>query len=77
MNLIKMTLVAMTLSVVTGCSTWDRMDRSEKGTVLGAGAGALGGAALSGGGVLGTAAGAAVGGVVGHEVGRRQDKKDD
>ncbi len=56
-----------------GCSTWDKLDDSEKGAVIGAGAGAAGGAAVSGGSALGTAAGAAVGGVVGHEVGERRD----
>ena len=55
-----------------GCSTIDGMSKAEKGTVIGAGVGALGGAAVSGGGVLGTAAGAAVGGVIGNEVGKRQ-----
>ena len=55
------------------CSTWDKLDDSEKGAVIGAGAGAAGGAAVSGGSALGTAAGAAVGGVVGHEVGERRD----
>lgn len=58
---------------LTGCSTWDKLDSSEKGAVIGAGAGAAGGAAVSGGSALGTAAGAAVGGVVGHEVGERRD----
>lgn len=56
-----------------GCSTWDKLDQSEKGAVIGAGAGAAGGAAISGGSALGTAAGAAVGGVVGHEVGKQRD----
>ncbi len=59
-----------------GCSTWDKLDSSEKGAVIGAGAGAAGGAAVSGGSALGTAAGAAVGGVVGHQVGERRDDKD-
>jgi len=61
---------------LAGCSTWDKLDNSEKGAVIGAGAGAAGGAAVSGGGALGTAAGAAVGGVVGHEVGDRRDDAD-
>jgi osmotically inducible lipoprotein OsmB len=60
----------------SGCSTWDKLDESEKGTVIGAGVGGAAGAAVSDGGVLGTAAGAAIGGVVGHEVGRRQEKDD-
>ena len=43
------------------------MSEQEKGTAIGAGAGAIGGAVL-GGGTLGTLGGAAVGGVIGHEV---------
>ena len=70
--------IAMSVALVTGlglagCSTWDKLDSSEKGAVIGAGAGAAGGAAVSGGSALGTAAGAAVGGVVGHEGGERRD----
>ena len=43
------------------------MSEQERGTAIGAGAGAIGGAVL-GGGTLGTLGGAAVGGVIGHEV---------
>jgi osmotically inducible lipoprotein OsmB len=43
------------------------MSEQEKGTAIGAGVGAVGGAVL-GGGTLGTLGGAAVGGVIGHEV---------
>ena len=51
-----------------GCAD---MTRVQKDTAIGAGAGALGGAIITGGSPLGTAAGAAVGGVIGHEVGKR------
>jgi osmotically inducible lipoprotein OsmB len=72
----KAALLAVFLGVaVSGCSTWDSLGEREQGTAIGAGAGAAGGAILSGGSVTGTAAGAAVGGVIGNEVGRRQ--KDD
>ena len=47
------------------------MTHSERDTAIGAGAGAVGGAVLTGGSPLGTAAGAVVGGVIGHEVGKR------
>lgn len=66
--------VALVVASASGCSTWDKLSREEKGAVIGAGAGGVAGNAI-GGGVLGTAAGAAVGGVVGHEVGRRTDDK--
>jgi osmotically inducible lipoprotein OsmB len=60
-------LVALTLPA---CSS---MSHQDKATAIGAGVGAVGGAALTGGSTLGTVGGAAVGGVVGHEVGK--DKK--
>jgi osmotically inducible lipoprotein OsmB len=44
------------------------MSEQDKGTAIGAGVGAVGGALLTGGGALGTVGGAAVGGVIGHEV---------
>ncbi|MBX7137902.1 MAG: glycine zipper 2TM domain-containing protein [Oligoflexia bacterium] len=52
-----------------GCSTWDKLDRTERGAVIGGGTGALvGGAAGSTtGAVVGGAAGALAGGVIGHE----------
>lgn len=55
-----------------GCATFDHMSNAEKGAVVGAGVGAVGGAAVSGGSVLGTVGGAAVGGVIGNEVGKRR-----
>lgn len=57
-------------TLATGCSTWSNMSRADKGTVIGAGAGAAVGNTVSGGGVLGTVGGAAVGGVVGREIGK-------
>lgn len=53
--------------ILTGCSD---MSRRDKDTAIGAGAGALGGAVLSGGSGWGTVGGAAVGGVIGNQVGR-------
>ncbi len=60
---------AVLLSAV-GC---EGMSRRDKSTAIGAGAGAVGGAVLTGGSALGTVGGAAVGGVIGNEVGK--DKK--
>lgn len=62
--------VALSASIATlllGLSGCAGMTEQEKGTAIGAGAGAIGGAVL-GGGTLGTLGGAAVGGVIGHEV---------
>lgn len=54
-------------AIVLSLSACAGMTAQEKGTAVGAGVGAIGGAVL-GGGTLGTLGGAAVGGVIGHEV---------
>lgn len=46
------------------------MSARDKSTAIGAGIGAVGGAVLTGGGVLGTVGGAAVGGVIGNQIGK-------
>ena len=61
------TLAVTALISLGACSG---MTHQQKSTAIGAGVGAVGGAAVSGGGVLGTLGGAAVGGVIGHEVGK-------
>jgi osmotically inducible lipoprotein OsmB len=58
-------VVAAMLLGLSGCSG---MSTQDKNTAIGAGVGAVGGAVLTGGGVLGTVGGAAVGGIIGHEV---------
>lgn len=50
---------------LSGCSG---MSQRDKNTAIGAGVGAVGGAALTGGSALGTVGGAAVGGVIGNQV---------
>lgn len=50
-----------------GCSN---MSQRDKNTAIGAGIGAVGGAALTGGSAAGTVGGAAVGGVIGNQVGK-------
>jgi osmotically inducible lipoprotein OsmB len=50
---------------LVGCAG---MSSQDKSTVIGAGAGAVGGAILTGGSAVGTVGGAAVGGIIGHEV---------
>jgi osmotically inducible lipoprotein OsmB len=64
---IRTTFLSIT-AVLWGLGGCAGMTQQEKGTAIGAGAGAVGGAILSGGGALGTLGGAAVGGVIGHEV---------
>lgn len=58
-------LVLGVLLSVGGCAG---MSRQERGTAVGAGVGAVGGAVITGGSPLGTIGGAAIGGVIGHEV---------
>jgi hypothetical protein len=50
-----------------GCATWNDMNRSEKGTAVGATGGAVVGAAV--GGPVGAAVGAGIGGYTGHHQG--------
>jgi len=64
-NKIGTILVATYLSLLFGCSN---MSEKDKSTAIGAGAGAVGGAILTGGSAFGTVGGAAVGGYIGHEI---------
>lgn len=64
------TVTAVLLLGLSGCAG---MSNQDKNTAIGAGAGAVGGAVLTGGSTMGTLGGAAVGGVIGHEVSK--DKK--
>ncbi|MFC7296909.1 glycine zipper 2TM domain-containing protein [Herminiimonas aquatilis] len=62
-------LATVVLLSAAGC---EGMSRQDKSTVIGAGAGAIGGSVLTGGSTLGTVGGAAVGGVIGNEVGKNK-----
>ena len=61
------------VAALIGLGACSGMSTRDRDTAIGAGVGAVGGAVLSGGSVLGTAAGAAVGGVIGNQVSK--DKK--
>ena len=63
--------VAAIILLAAGCSTWDSMTHREKDTTIGAGGGALAGAA--GAGPVGAVVGAGVGGVAGHEVAKSEE----
>lgn len=65
----------VTIAVIVGLIGCSGMSARDRNTAIGAGVGAVGGAALTGGSALGTVGGAAVGGVIGHEVGDQKDKK--
>jgi osmotically inducible lipoprotein OsmB len=67
-------LIAVT-GAATGCSTWDSMSQSDKATVGGAAVGGVVGAAVTGGGVLGTVGGAAAGGLIGNQVEKERERR--
>jgi len=69
MNTINRIALGATLAtLLLGLGACAGMSRQEKGTAIGAGVGAVGGAILTGGSTVGTVGGAAVGGVIGHEI---------
>jgi osmotically inducible lipoprotein OsmB len=55
------------LLALGGCAD---MSTRDKNTAIGAGAGAVAGAVLTGGSGVGTVGGAAVGGLIGNQVGK-------
>jgi outer membrane protein OmpA-like peptidoglycan-associated protein len=73
-------IVAVTLAVTMlfGCSTWQGMDNTKKGAVIGVGGGAATGAVIgkaTGNTALGAIIGAAVGGTAGVLIGKKMDKQ--
>jgi len=67
----KVALSAVTVAVLLGLGGCADMSHRDRNTAVGAGAGAVGGAILTGGSAAGVVGGSVVGGVIGHEVGRR------
>jgi osmotically inducible lipoprotein OsmB len=61
---------AVTAAVLLGLGGCDTMSTRDRNTLIGAGVGAVGGAALTGGNAVGTVGGAAVGGFIGNQVGK-------
>jgi len=68
----KLGAVGVLAFTMAGCSTWDNMSSRERSAATGAGVGAVGGAVITGGGVLGTVGGAAIGGVIGDQIGKNR-----
>ena len=64
----KFTISAVVAGMLFGLGGCAGMSSQDKNTAIGAGAGAIGGAILTGGSGIGTAGGAAVGGIIGHEI---------
>jgi len=67
---IKNVLAGVAALAVLGLSGCGGMSNQQQDTAIGAGAGAIGGAVLTGGSTIGTIGGAAVGGLLGNEVGK-------
>lgn len=72
LRLAKITAIGLLMFNMAACTSWDSMNRRQKGAVTGAAVGGVAGAAISGGGVLGTVGGAAVGGIIGDQIGKNQ-----
>lgn len=64
--------------IFAGCGTWNKLNDTERGAVIGGGTGAIVGQVVApggGGALVGGALGAAGGGLIGHERDRDQRKK--
>ena len=77
MKLVHAGLLLAAICFANGCSTWDKLNDTERGAVIGGGTGALVGGAVQGGAgaVVGGAAGALGGGLIGHEMEERDDRR--
>ena len=58
---------AVAAAMLLGLGGCSGMSTTDRNTAIGAGAGAVGGAVLTGGSAIGTVGGAAAGGLLGHE----------
>ena len=70
---------AICVMMLSGCSTWRKLNGTEKGAVIGGGAGAIVGDIVApgvGGTVVGGALGAVGGGLIGHEEDKDRRRKD-
>lgn len=70
-------LIIMLILSFSGCSTWRKLNDTEKGAVIGGGTGAVVGNIISpgvGGTVVGGAVGAVGGGLIGNEVDENKRK---
>ena len=73
MKTIKGLLAGAAFATAVGLAGCSGMSQQDRNTAIGAGVGAVGGSALTGGSTAGTLGGAAVGGYIGHEYSK--DKK--
>lgn len=61
---------AVAVAVLLGLGGCSGMSTRDKDTAMGAGAGGVAGAVLTGGSAIGTVGGAAVGGLIGNQIGK-------
>jgi osmotically inducible lipoprotein OsmB len=66
----RLSVSAIAVAVILGTAGCGGMSTRDKDTAIGAGAGAVAGAVLTGGSAIGTVGGAAVGGLIGNQVGK-------
>jgi osmotically inducible lipoprotein OsmB len=64
-------VAASCIALAAGLSACGNMSARDQNTAVGAGAGAVGGAILTGGSTIGTLGGAAIGGYIGNQVGTK------
>jgi uncharacterized protein YcfJ len=72
-------LAPIVMMIVSGCSTWRKLNDTEKGAVIGGGGGAVVGNVVSpglGGTVVGGAVGALGGGLIGNEMDENRRRRD-
>ncbi len=70
MKTIKALMTAAAITMLLGAAGCGNMSTRDKDTAIGAGAGAIAGAVLTGGSAIGTIGGAAAGGLIGNQVGK-------
>lgn len=73
-NIRNILALMIVITSVSGCSTWNKLDNTEKGAVIGTGSGAVVGGAV--GGTPGAVIGGIGGGVGGGLIGNEMDKDD-
>jgi osmotically inducible lipoprotein OsmB len=64
----KLVMHTAAMTFVLGLTACAGMSNQDKNTAMGAGAGAVAGAVLTGGSAVGTVGGAAVGGLIGNQI---------
>jgi outer membrane lipoprotein SlyB len=73
---LRLLTLTFTITTISSCSTWRKLNDTERGAIIGGGSGAAVGTAI-GGGAGGALIGGAAGAVGGGLIGREMDKDDD